>query len=244
MLQDGYQDSTMETTSVNLSSGLPGGDYCNFKCCYCTYGEGLNTYQREDNVLQILQQVADVLPIEQVSYACGELTVSPFRNEIIELWKRKKWKGRVLTNAAVYCEGLAELLSEGLVSLNCSIDAGTAETFARIKRVNCFDRVIGNIKKYSETGGSVILKYILLEGVNDNEADIEGFIKLTHSINANAIFSRDSRNMGSPMAENEYNMLRLFVKLCGELDTSFSVLTNLMTSDLPRLKSDGLKTES
>ena len=63
-----------------------------------------------------------------------------------------------------------------------SLDAGTRETFKKIKQVDSFERVLENLRKYPLKNTNFLLKYIFLEGVNDNEADIDGFYEIAKDI--------------------------------------------------------------
>jgi hypothetical protein len=67
-----------------------------------------------------------------------------------------------------------------------SLDAGTRETFAKIKGLDLFDKVCDNLVRYSSKG-PVRLKYIILPGLNDNEADIDGFVALCVRLKATAV---------------------------------------------------------
>ncbi len=87
----------------------------------------------------------------------------------------------ILTNGIIYNENIAKLLSVGKVSLKISIDAGTKATYQKIKRVNAYDKVMTNIKKYSQAAknnpnGIVEAKYIICPGINDNLKEAKAFI--------------------------------------------------------------------
>jgi molybdenum cofactor biosynthesis enzyme MoaA len=107
--------------------------------------------------------------------AAGEISVHPLRDRILtELQDNQCW---IYTNASVYNGKIGEMLAKGHSRIYPSIDAGTPETFARIKGVNLFDKVCENLYRYS-LDGLVHLKYIILPGINDDDADIDGFIAL------------------------------------------------------------------
>ena len=240
MLQDGKKEPPKINT-INLSSAIPGGDMCNLKCSYCYYGENLDKYSRNDNVLEIIQYMSDYLEVENVYYVCGEITVSPFRNEILDIWKRKKWKGHIGSNCVIYNEKIAELLSDNLIFIYCSIDAGTSETFLQIKGVDCYNKVLGTIRKYFATGGKIVLKYILLEGINDSEENLSGFLDFSKEVNAKVNFSRDCRILHLPMTENEYKTHRRFIELCRQQNIPCTLIKEYMTADdIIRLEKDGL----
>ena len=71
-----------------------------------------------------------------------------------------------------------------IVKIITSIDAGTRETFKKIKRNDMFDKVMENLRKYPVNKTKLILKYLILEGVNDNETDIDRFYEIAKEAGA------------------------------------------------------------
>ena len=128
--------------------------------------------------------------------ASGEITIHPYKDRIIELVKNEKVK--FLTNCFIYDEQIAELLRKNKSSsINLSIDAGTAETWLKVKGVNNFTKVIENLSKYSEYAyctEQITLKYIVLPGINDNVEDYKGIIDIMKRLKiSKLIISRDDR---------------------------------------------------
>lgn len=79
------------------------------------------------------------------------------------------------------------------VNILTSLDAGTRETYKAIKRVDCFDKVIENLKRYPVKDVDFKLKYIFLDGVNDNETDVDGFYDIVKDVGCRTIvLSSDS----------------------------------------------------
>ena len=82
-----------------------------------------------------------------------------------------------------YRRGLEPLLAQGAAKAFWSLDAGTEETFEKIKRKkNAFHRVLDNVERYQKAdafgGASIIPKYSIVKGINDNEKDFDGFIEI------------------------------------------------------------------
>jgi molybdenum cofactor biosynthesis enzyme MoaA len=241
MLRDGRSDDELKINYINLSSGLPGGDRCNFKCCYCSYGEELGKCDRKDNVYEIIQQIGELLDISFLSYNSGDITVSPYRDEILRIWKAKRWRGEISTNAAIYTEGIYDLLNHRLIELNVSLDAGTANTFTKIKGVDCFEKVVKNLEQYAMAGKNILLKYIILEGINDNDADIDGFVEIAARINAKrVIISRNTARIFIKMTENEYSAVLRLARQSAARNLSYTLLKDFLITDSDRLKTDGL----
>ena len=105
--------------------------------------------------------------------AGGEFTICPRKNELLDIIE--KYNLQVDTNAIIFDERLAMLTARPGGSLMISVDAGTGETYKRIKGLDAFEKVWNNIQNYIEHDVCVTVKYILLPE-NSTEPDITGFI--------------------------------------------------------------------
>jgi len=240
-LLPGNSNEELKITYLNLATGLPGGATCNSKCCYCNYGQlsSQKFRERTDNVLEILQFFAETNDVNALHYEAGEFTISPYKTEIVKLIKEKKWKGRILTNGFIYLEELKDLLSEKNIKLNVSLDSGKAETFAKIKGVDCFDKVVENLKKYATSGGEIQLKYIVLDGINCEKTDIDGFIGIAKEINATVVISRNNTTTLLPVADAAYTAILYLANRC--ISENIPYWFDYVTPDyIERLKKDGV----
>lgn len=242
-----------EINTVNLSTGIPGGDICNFRCCYCGCSSVLNSksrangaQKREDENDTLLQYVRDLESIYagkkmNFNYAAGELCVSPYCDAILRIWKRNRWGGVVFSNCSKYNELLSELLSENSVMLYCSLDAGTSETFAKIKRVNCFDTVKENLRKYAVAArsgiGFIELKYILLDGINCTEQDVTGFVSFAKEIEAAVSIALDYAAANRSMTACEREAVTMMIAQLKQQKVRYGVQYSMFfPSDVPYLK--------
>jgi pyruvate-formate lyase-activating enzyme len=174
---------------------------CNFKCSYCkSRDETLDASFSVDmeEALSFLRFVKEKRIIDAdtaIHFAAGEISVHPLRDKILaELQEHCCW---IYTNASVYNDAIGKMLSKGKSRVYPSIDAGSRETFAKIKGVDLFDKVCENLRRYS-LDGLVHLKYIVLPSVNDNEANVEGFIDLCGRLKIGVVdVVRDFHNMGA-----------------------------------------------
>ena len=133
----------------------------------------------------------------ELFFSTGELTVHPKCQEILSLLDG--YNTLLFTNAGMYNEGIAGLMSRGQMAIVTSLDCGTPEAFKKIKAVDMFSEVCGNLTRYAASGGCIILKYIMLPDINDNAADIEGFLSLAWKIGAVVQISNDSRTKCADM---------------------------------------------
>ena len=88
----------------------------------------------------------------------------------------------IATNGIKYLPAIERICSKTFVDVNISIDAGTRETYKKIKTVDKFDELVENLKKYVQLPILLRLKYILVRGVNDTKEEIECYINLMREL--------------------------------------------------------------
>ena len=245
LLRFGPWRKTVGLNEINFGSNQP-GDVCNFRCTYCfcekTFKrlkdatDGFTTYE-------VMRQLSERPEYDTddfiVQLANGEFCANKYCDEMLDILLRKKWKVELLSNMSIYNEKLATLMDSGRVrSLMTSLDAGTRETFMKIKRVDMFDRVIENLKKYPVDKTQLLLKYIMLDGVNDNEEDIDGFFDIAMSVGGAISLSS---NLSAPYTDNMREMASRIImkaKTAGiKVGTNSSYLT---TADTKFIKEQSL----
>ena len=173
-----------------------GVGYCNFRCRYCLYNYPeyypKNTYEPYDIYPDILKQIEQTGYTDDdtiISIATGEFSISEAGRRFISMALEYNHPIMILTNAYIFSQEAAQALDHSGIIL-CSVDAGTPESFQKVKGVDGFDRVSENLQKYAEHG-PVSLKYILLEGANDSLEDLEGFIQLADKVAVRVSMTRD-----------------------------------------------------
>jgi len=143
---------------------------CNMKCSYCSevyYGGKVANY----DLLSCLEELVDNDKIRndlQVAWGGGEPTMTKNFAEVINFVnsKLKPHKQRFFSNAIIYSEEIASLLHSNKASLTTSVDAGTAETFEKVRGVKQkqYEKVLKNLKKYFDVSpNNVVIKYIFTE---------------------------------------------------------------------------------
>jgi wyosine [tRNA(Phe)-imidazoG37] synthetase (radical SAM superfamily) len=178
-------------TYVNLSC-YPSP--CQCRCVYCTVdkvapsdviGEGVaQGYEKVFDALAYAlgEGLIDPMAIWQVS--CGEITIHPFAERLFDLVKGRT--AAFYTNCFRFDPRIAANLAANPRSLiNLSIDSGTGGTWRRVKGSDNFGKVIENLTKYREgcqRGNQILLKYIVLPGVNDGPDDCAGVVGLMKAL--------------------------------------------------------------
>ena len=202
---------------------------CNLKCIYC-FGIGMGAPDlKEKSEIGFGEFMKPYLEngwlddnYEAVLSTVGEPTLHPKRKEFYDAFNG--YAMTINTNGTVFDEYLFELMNEKKVFVQISLDAGTKETFAKVKGVDCFEKVIGNIKKYSKAKiGIVMLKYIFLPDINDSDEDIKGFLEVIDKTGVDcvnlAIAFESSHRVGhdSQMRITDYSLEQMR-KLKNEID--------------------------
>ena len=198
LLKEGFYRKTVQLNEINFGSNNK-GDVCNFKCTYCfcettfkrlkEQGDGLSTYE-------ILREISQMPEHDHenfvVQLANGEPCANKDFDALMDVLLDNKWKVVLISNMSIYREKLATIMEQGrVINTLVSMDSGTRETFKKVKRSDMFDRVVENLRRYPIDKANLRLKYIFLEGVNDNEADVDGFYELAKELNAVIVPSAD-----------------------------------------------------
>ena len=179
-LKDGIYPDKQKIRFVGY--GIP--RCCQFSCIYCgkhrdvaSDPEARKQLESFDfrEFMDYLRQNDLMAPAPLVSLAGGEITILPDRDSLLDAVKGIPTA--ILSNGAIYNERIAEKICEPGSYLFLSLDAGTRETFRRVKGVDLFDQVVANLRRYRDKGGNVELKYIVIPE-NLDDADLTGFVGL------------------------------------------------------------------
>lgn len=185
---------------------------CQAGCKYCDMkgnsrliakNRELISKQKNFNLIRFMEimESQGILQLETpIELSAGEITIHPKCDEILSFLER--YKLQIFSNSIIYSKKVSDIISRDDGSfLNVSIDAGTAETYKSVKGIDAFDKVSDTLNKYSEDGGNIHAKYIILDE-NCNYKDIDGFIELCSMIHAAKInISCDIRTDHSKLDE-------------------------------------------
>jgi len=155
---------------------------CNLRCKYCytlqDFSHVIGQEQRHDLLLLLKDALKNhYLALDaHVYWGGGEVTVYPAFEPVARMLLEHQIYQVVNTNAVVFSECIEAGVKANLMEVVVSVDAGTPETFLRIKGRDFFCRVWENISRYARAG-TITAKYIIC---NDNvsPADADGFINL------------------------------------------------------------------
>lgn len=195
-----YEDDWDEKIGLTLLS-IASETKCNCDCFYCVQSKG------DRNTRNWLNQREgwDIKPLIRNLYnnnliwpRCiyiiggGEPTLLPNNDLEYFLYIGLLTKSHIviLSNGIIFNKHISRLISITDLEMKISVDAGTKETFEKIKRVKEFNTVWKNLKKYAKAAknnpqGKVVIQYILIPGINDNMKEISAFTKKCLNIGFN-----------------------------------------------------------
>lgn len=160
---------------------------CQCRCCYCDAPtkekftpEAKTAYEKLFDMLELAEKRGVIEPDALWQVSTGEITIHPYKDRIMELVHGKR--AVFYTNAFLFDEAIAQNLHDNPGSaINLSIDAGTPQTWHKVKGFDNFDTVTSNLVRYYKTSarpGQISLKYIILPDINDTYEDFKSVVEI------------------------------------------------------------------
>lgn len=155
---------------------------CNSNCVYCFTSKDKKYYNsyKEYPILPVLEDLKNNNNLHfdgTVFITGGEVTELRDFDKIVDFFEKNNQKHYFIQSSGIkYSKSIEKILASGKGEVNISPDAGCKDTYKRIKRVNDYNRVIDNLKKYNEksAGESILIsKYVIIPNVNDNMREID-----------------------------------------------------------------------
>ncbi len=217
---------------------------CNCGCIYCARmldSKGKITYKAEKS------EYYDIVPLIKQLYkqelldrrnltACiqgGDISVlKEFEPMVKEFLKNGVKTFHILTNNIVYQPIINKLMDLNKVELFTALDCATPEVYKKLKRVDKFNDSVNNLRKYAKgrENPPIIVKYIVVEHINDNIEEIQKFIDLMSDIGIKIVeFTIDNKwamftNLDEKPLPAHYGDLYLyFKKACEEKNIVLNV---------------------
>lgn len=196
-------------------------DHCNCGCVYCiqdAHGIYLQKEKKPSRYYSVAQEIKSLFDKKMVSKDArvemvgGDLTVLDEADDIINCCIDNNIQGMDFHSSCIYySQGIENALKSNLsVTFDFSLDCASKEKYKQIKRIDAFDNVIENVKKYLsfEKPGidKIIAKYIIIDGLNDNLEELSNWIELIHSL-------------GIKYAKMDVNFVKYFSE-CNSLDVT------------------------
>jgi len=140
---------------------------CNHYCTWCMHGEYFGSHKGDNKALKLypdasmmrfdfyrklVDELAE-LGVKSMTFSgSGEPFVNPEINDFITYTKAKGIDVAIITNGSIINEERAKVVVKNVTWLRVSLNAGTAETRARIHRTSIedFDKTLANMKRLAE----------------------------------------------------------------------------------------------
>jgi len=213
---------------------------CQLSCCYCLNRDDVS--EKHDRFMKYFDYNGLIKELEKrnllndnstIIISMGEITINHRKNEIFDAVE--KYRLSVFTNAIVFDERMAELTARPGSEQTVSVDAGTRETYKKVKGLDMFDRVWENITRYADRGVKFVLKYIFLPE-NSNDVDVEGFIQEISKVK-NVVKILISSNMlrQAPHTDEQIRLIVKMYKLAKQNNISANFNKTFSTNDMERI---------
>ena len=123
----------------------------------------------------------------KIIFESGDATVHPEFDKIMYYFINNEIENIVINTPAMrFCESIAEAISKNMCEVVVSFDSGCPYIYEKVKGQNKFDIAISNIKRYLEfqlpSEKRVVLKYTLINGVNDNQKELLDWFILSRDL--------------------------------------------------------------
>lgn len=160
---------------------------CDCACIYCSqkvlYPNTVQNYE----ILPLIKQMytADMIDDDvTVEFQGGNISMLKEFDALIDKFEKHNCKHyKILTNGIKYLPTLERIAKKTDCEISVSLDSGTKETFEKIKKVDAFEQTIQNIKNLMKFSKAHIkLKYIIVEGINDNIDEIKSFLEIAKTV--------------------------------------------------------------
>jgi len=171
-------------------------------------------------------------PNGNVTWGGGDISALPEFNRISDLFSSYGIFQNIKTSGFKFLRGVAGALEKNLALVEVSVDAGTPETYARVKGKDAFDRVVSNLLQYSKFG-QIQLKYIAMKD-NLGDGDIDGFLDLARMINVKSVVVTPEWSQCHDGAYDE-GLLKQIARLIDSLRTFVPTVTPSNSDDRERL---------
>jgi pyruvate-formate lyase-activating enzyme len=153
---------------------------CNAKCIYCSsaYSCGPQNYNTYPIIKDLIEK-GYYKAGGEATFQGGEPTLMQNFDELVDLLISNGTTVRIHTSAIKYSKTVENALKNNFGSVVISLDSGSKSTYKKIKQVDKFEKVCESIKNYTNANpNNVIIKYIIIPGINDNLKEIDKFFKL------------------------------------------------------------------
>lgn len=195
MLEKKVWEKSSKIKTMDISTNRT----CNSNCIYCTTHANKEYFNSVPDlpIYHILQGLVSKNIIDknlEVHWGGGEPTLLKEFPQIVDLFlDNLEPMLRIYSSGIKYSSHIEKAIKMGRCTLIISLDSGNPDLYKKIKNVDKFSTVVNNVARYCKAQDElperkyVILKYILIPGVNDTEEYIYEFLSVAKQINCQEV---------------------------------------------------------
>jgi MoaA/NifB/PqqE/SkfB family radical SAM enzyme len=211
-LQPSHKDAALRDLAARKTEGVSPPFYyhfhvhkpCNQKCIMCKpdgrHARDVVPFEMFESFVEKVRPYA-----EHITLIGGETLLYPWISEALALLAEAEVDVTICTNATQLNEKMiSAMLPLKALSLRCSIDAATSETYFRIRGTNLFDRVTGNMRLFNQMTVDrprlrQILNYVVM---HENLHEVVPFVDLAVSLSSDEVQFNPVRHVSTWEVEN------------------------------------------
>ncbi|MDE5879971.1 MAG: hypothetical protein K2G99_08175 [Desulfovibrio sp.] len=192
---------------------------CNLKCVHCGYrrqddSEHDTPHEKVFAAIKNCIAAGILVPKPYLEVGGGEPSLARGIKDIMQHALENGWQGLINSNGAKFSQVFANGVNAGLFALLLTPDAGSRETYARIKGVDNFDNAWRNIGRYmAATAGKAIVKFILEEG---NKHDIPAMVETAKTLGVQTLMLSMDMNLPTRCNPEYIAKAKEFYQLAGK----------------------------
>jgi len=225
MLNDEHSDITCKGcqmvqkkcySDVNLTKlgqiDLAATTTCNLRCKFCGFVKDNEFSKSKYDALAILRKFSekDIEWDSVVDFNGGEPSLLSNLDDFLDYFVSRCIRVRYMTNSVVFQQSIYEGLANGSIQWLCtSVDAGTPSTFFKLKKRDCFLKVLENLTRYAhaghQDGGRLAMKYIFCRD-NCSDDDIIGFVYAVLAIQPHQVWLTFDFSVLGGLAANSHDL--------------------------------------
>lgn len=212
---------------------------CNLKCAHCGYrrqddAERDTPHEKVFDAIRRCIAAGICVPKPYLEVGGGEPSLARGLEDIVQHALENGWEGLINSNAARFSQVFASGVNAGLFTLLLTPDAGSRETYARIKGVDNFENAWRNIGRYmAATEGKAVVKFILEEG---NKHDIPAMVETAKRYGASTLMLSMDMNLPAGSQREYIPRAKEFCDLARK--NGLSVLPGAFLPEMPGLFSE------
>ena len=161
---------------------------CDCKCVYCSQKYIYEEMGQKYELLPIIKQLYELKMIDNTQLKAefqggGIAALKEFEQLMTEFHNHGCNDFVILMNGIKYLPIMEKIGNNPKSHICISLDAGTKETFYKIKGIDAFEQTIQNIKTLREKSQAhIALQYIIVKDINDNLYELEKFLNIVLEI--------------------------------------------------------------